>query len=197
MDPMTDDDQGTPRCDLPPEGWHCGLEKGHDGPCPAYEDDVPEPRRPRSGNAVLIVLVSLTLVIGLGLTALQLISQRKDASDRRSDLITACRGDFSVKYVTGPTAKVQNLESRLVQIQAAGLEGTTADDGRSGVSTEGTSPYDGMTLEQLRPLSVASRAELAVEQVNKETSLDIFRDLSKLAKNDPDQFLIECKEQLS
>ena len=23
-------------CDVPPEGWYCTREKGHDGPCAAY-----------------------------------------------------------------------------------------------------------------------------------------------------------------
>jgi hypothetical protein len=26
------------QCDLPPQGWHCNLAAGHDGPCPTYPD---------------------------------------------------------------------------------------------------------------------------------------------------------------
>lgn len=26
------------RCDRPPAGWHCNLERGHDGPCPTHAD---------------------------------------------------------------------------------------------------------------------------------------------------------------
>lgn len=26
-------------CDIPPEGWHCTREKGHDGPCATLPDD--------------------------------------------------------------------------------------------------------------------------------------------------------------
>jgi hypothetical protein len=25
-------------CDRPPDGWHCTLSRGHDGPCPTVED---------------------------------------------------------------------------------------------------------------------------------------------------------------
>ncbi len=27
-------------CDRPPKGWYCTREKGHEGPCAAYEDVV-------------------------------------------------------------------------------------------------------------------------------------------------------------
>lgn len=26
------------RCSLPPTGWRCNLEAGHEGPCPAWPD---------------------------------------------------------------------------------------------------------------------------------------------------------------
>lgn len=26
------------QCDRPPQGWHCNLDAGHDGPCPTYPD---------------------------------------------------------------------------------------------------------------------------------------------------------------
>jgi hypothetical protein len=26
------------KCNYPPDGWHCNLPKGHDGPCPTYFD---------------------------------------------------------------------------------------------------------------------------------------------------------------
>lgn len=26
-------------CDLPPEGWYCTREKGHEGPCAAYPEN--------------------------------------------------------------------------------------------------------------------------------------------------------------
>lgn len=27
---------GSDRCDRPPEGWFCTLDRGHDGPCPTH-----------------------------------------------------------------------------------------------------------------------------------------------------------------
>lgn len=29
---------GVPQCKVPPEGWYCTREPGHDGPCAAYPD---------------------------------------------------------------------------------------------------------------------------------------------------------------
>lgn len=206
MDEMTE----TPElCDKAPEGWQCTLEPNHLGPCPAepitgatpltdaeLAGDI-QPKRTRSGNALLLVLVVLTLAVGLGLTALQLNARAKDAAQDKSDRIVACRGDFNVKLVATPNAQVGALRSNLTQIQAAGLEATTDDEGTSGIDSRAASPYDGMTLEELRPLSTKARADLSLAQAEADLQLEQYRKLSKLAKNDQEAFLTACKEQLT
>ena len=29
-------EKGAQTCKLPPKGWYCNLEDGHEGPCPTY-----------------------------------------------------------------------------------------------------------------------------------------------------------------
>ena len=59
------------RCDLPPRGWRCNLERGHGGPCPAY------PSRSRFlwealvetfglTGAVLLLVIEVILIGQLG-----------------------------------------------------------------------------------------------------------------------------------
>lgn len=194
MDPMPEQPEpGT--CDLPADGWYCSLDAGHDGACPTWPEApkrLPDPIR--SVRIIVIVATSIIGAIGLTTAILAGVAYFRDQADDRRDTITACRSELRVKYVDVPEAEVSGYESVLKQINAAGLEGVVAEDGRAVVTDDpDPSPYDGLTQEQLRPLSGQARLDLHHAEQRKGRDLQTFDRLTSLAKNDTSKFLSECE----
>lgn len=144
---------------------------------------------------IVMVAIGIILLLGITTTVLGVVNFNADEARKRSDRIGACRAELRVQLVDFPNADVARLSSALVQIQAAGLESTTGSTGLSAVapSESESSPYDGMTLEELRPLSAQARSDLHAAEQAKAEHLAIYRRVNELAKNDPTEFLSECE----
>lgn len=151
------------------------------------------------GRRALGLALVLILVLGLSSTLLQVSQRASNAAQARSDKVAACRSELRSTYVDTPTAEVQALESRLIQIQAAALEAVSAESGLSAEvpAPAPSTPYDGLSIAELYPLSAETRAELADKQARKDAKIETYGELARLSKSDVNEFLDECERLTS
>ena len=139
-----------------------------------------------------VAVGSLLIILGLATAGQQYASSRRDENAARSEEVARCRSELRSTYIDSPRNLLDGANSRLNQIQAAGLEAVPASDGRSAETEGEPNPYSGLTLLELRDLSAEARVKLAAEQTDADRYAAHFKQITKLPT---DAFLTECEKE--